>query len=104
LTPEQLAKVDRPLNAAEQKAVDEWQASQAAASQRTEEEKGGPKGSIIVKSKGATLTKEPTTALVKRVPTEESGMVLGHPLWQVILAGIGVLVAAGGLFYAVGSD
>ena len=47
LSPEQLAKLDRALTPAEQKAVEDWQASQSDAQLAAERAKGGPQSATV---------------------------------------------------------
>lgn len=85
LSPEQLSKLDRALTPAEQRDVDRWQSQQADEMQRAEEAKGGPKATITVTPKGAIVR-----AKAEEIEKDEGE----RPIWQYVLAAIGVVTAA----------
>jgi hypothetical protein len=51
-----------------------------------------------------TLAKKSDTSPSKADGSPSPGLLLGRPTWQVILVGLGVLVAGSGLVYALGSE
>jgi hypothetical protein len=95
LSPAQLATLDRKLTPAEQKAVTDWQVSQADALLATQRKKGGPTSSTMsVTSKGAVIKSDSSG------PGFFSFQVPGidRPLWQVILGGLGVVAMGVGVY------
>lgn len=83
VSPAQLAQLNRKLTAAEQKAVDDWQASQSVAMQAAEEAKPfiNPK------------TGKKTVIRTTYEPAVESKSA--WPWWKILLAVGGTLVAGG---------
>lgn len=108
LSPEDLSKLDRALTPAEQQAVDDWQASQAAAALAAERAKGGPQsatvsvtphGTTIQAVKAAPKQNTHSTA-TNPVHSTHTGSVKESPFpwWQVGLGSVGVLVIGFGLY------
>lgn len=119
LSPEQLSKLDRALTPAEQKVVDDWQASQADAALAAERAKGGPTSSTVaVTAKGATIKSNAPRAGARVTASKSVGPVVGPtaqgdgffnrnvpwinaPFWKVMLGIVGFGAGAGLITYAV---
>jgi len=94
VSPEQLAQLDRKLTPAEQKAVDDWQASQSDAALAAERKKGGPQSATVsVTPKGAVIERPKSTPVAKTV--------IQIPWWAYPLAAAGVFVVGLGIYKAV---
>lgn len=110
VSPAQLATLDRALTPAEQKAVDDFQASQSTAAQKQEEAKPfvnpltGKLTKVTTAFTPGAAAPTKSVALVpvpKGVKPEEETLLFGRPVWQVILTAIGVIVAGGALYAGV---
>ncbi len=99
LSPEQLAKLDRALSPAEQKAVEDWQAQQSDAALAAERAKGGPQSATVsVTEKGAVIKSlaQPSRSVLSPPWVGPFGL----NWWQALLLGLGVVVTGTGLVWA----
>lgn len=95
LSPDQLAKLDRALTPAEQKAVDDWQSRDADVQLSQERAKGGPRSeTVTVTSKGAIIK----SAAPKNAPPWWEAQIMGLPLWQVLLGAAGASAMGVGIY------
>jgi hypothetical protein len=99
LTIDQLRNLDRALTPAELARLDAADQASGDAEAKTVEAKGGPKAAVLsATAKGAVLQAEKSVSFF-----DENVPGVNKPVWQVMLAGIGVVALSAGI-YAVASS